>query len=275
MMPRPTRNSALTPVLPRIPTTSKKPKSSNSPSLDTFNPSHEHDINVDSLSEEGRLLYTLLTRKLQAFFDEIKVKNEQLERCERENGELRCELAKLEERMDSLESHSRGSNMVLSGAVLPDNPGNLTQSVFELLRNKVRYELSPHSILSVYRTGPKNVSQSPDNGKLMIKLRDQEVKKDIMSAFRTIKPSRLYANDDLTSHRAKLLHLLRVAKRKYSTKITACGSMDCNVYAYLKPPNPSARSQRVFINSMRKLDELCIRELSTSLAALTGESDQD
>ena len=92
-----------------------------------------------------------------------------------------------------------------------------------------------------------------------------------MSAFRTIKSSKLYANDDLTSHRAKLLYLLRVAKRKYSTKITACGSMDCNVYAFLKPSNPSARNQRVFINSMKKLEELCVRELDTSLATLTGE----
>ena len=135
--------------------------------------------------------------------------------------------------------------------------------------------MSPHNVLSVYRTGPKNASQSPDNRKLMVKLRDREIKKDIMSAFCTVKPAQLYANDDLTPHRAKLLYLLRVAKRKYANKITACGSVDCKVYAYLKPPNPLAKSQRVYINNMRKLEELCIRELNTSLALLTGESNQD
>ena len=78
-----------------------------------------------------------------------------------------------------------------------------------------------------------------------------------------------------TPHRAKLLYLLGVAKRKYGGKIAACGSMDGNLFIYLKPPNPSAKNQRLFINSMRKLEELCVKELNTTLSTLTGEPVQD
>ena len=178
---------------------------------------------------------------------------------------------RLEECLDDLESHNRGKNLVLSGTVPSKDSDNLSQSVIDLLKTKVNYVLPPDSIVSIYRIGPNNASQFPNMRNMMIKLRDRATKKDIVSAFRSVKPSNLYANDDLTPHRSKLLYLLRVAKRKFPNKILACGSMDSNVYAYLKPPNPVTRSQRLLVNNMRKLEELCVRELDTSLEAITGE----
>ena len=273
-MPRATKNAPLvpTPVLPKIPKT-KKTRSPGSSENRSSAPLQ--DIDVEMLSEEGKLLYTLLSRKFESFIDEIQLKNNRLEELEKENIDLRGSVTKLEERLDALESLGRGSNFVLSGATLPENASNLPQNVVELLRTAVQYQLPPQSIISAYRIGPRSATQSPDKRNVMIKLRDRETKRDIMSAFRTVKPKNLYANDDLTPQRARLLYLLRVAKRRCGGIITACGSIDGEVYVYLKPPNPTARSRRLLVNSMERLEDLCRRELNTNTAALTDESTLD
>ena len=82
--------------------------------------------------------------------------------------------------------------------MLPDNLGNFIQSVVELFRNKVNYEQSPQNIVTAHRTGPRNASQAPDKRNIIIKLRDDKLKKDILSAFRAVRPHNLYASDDLT-----------------------------------------------------------------------------
>ena len=54
----------------------------------------------------------------------------------------------------------------------------------------------------------------------------------------------------------------------------ACGSTDGNVYAFLRPLNPSAKNQKVYVNSMQKLEQLCSRDLNVNVTSLTNESDE-
>ena len=79
-MPRPTKNSSLASVLPKMPVKSKS---------SAYDSSHEQDVGVELLSEEGKLLYNLLSRKLDFLVGEFKLDNARLEECEKENKDLR------------------------------------------------------------------------------------------------------------------------------------------------------------------------------------------
>ena len=107
--------------------------------------------------------------------------------------------------------------------------------------------------------------QSTDSRGLMLKLRDVNTKQDMQSACRTLRPADLYANDDLTPTRANLLYLLRRAESKSNGRIVACGSLNGTVYALFSPLSDSARKQKVFINTMDRLESLCERELGVSI----------
>ena len=102
----------------------------------------------------------------------------------------------------------------------------------------------------------------------MLKLRDEETKQDIKAAFRSVKPPGIYSNDDLTPLRAKLLYLLRRARPMAGGKLVACGSTNGSVYALIKPPDSTARNQRLIVNTMDKLESLCERALNISFTAL-------
>ena len=105
----------------------------------------------------------------------------------------------------------------------------------------------------------------------MPKLLDVTTKRDILLACRTVRPSDLYTNDDLTPLRANLLFLLRRAKSRANGKIVTCGSSNGNVYAFIKPPGELARNQKTYIKSMERLESLCDRELGISLRELTED----
>ena len=100
--------------------------------------------------------------------------------------------------------------------------------------------------------------QGADKRNIMLKLCNSEIKKDILGACRGVKPLGLFINDDLIPSRATILFALRQAKKKFPSKIAAaCGSQDGRVFAFVKPPNPSAKNQKIFVNSMQKLEEFC------------------
>ena len=181
-MPRPTKNSSTTPVVGG--NCRQTGKCNLEPQSDELaGSSSEQEFDVNSLSEEGKLLFSLLSRKLDTFLGEIRLKTERLERCEDENRELRAHLVRLEDRLDSLETRSRRKNLVLSGNVLQGiSNENLTQDTIDLLRTHLNCEIFPQNILSLYRIGSRNTPQSSDSRSIMIKLRDQEIKGDILSS---------------------------------------------------------------------------------------------
>ena len=204
----------------------------------------ELDEYLGGLSEDCRNLYLLLSRKFDDLVGELRNKDAKLEEIESENRVLREKLNHLESRVDDIDNQNRCRNLVLSGNALKNiSNDNLTNSAIQLLRGSVQYELAPDKVLATYRVGARSPTQSPDGRGLMIKLRDEDVKRDILSACRTVRPPGLYANDDLTPYRAKILFILRKAKNKSDGKLTACGSQNGNVYAFLKPSN-GARSQK-------------------------------
>lgn len=219
-----------------------------------------------SLSKEGNQIVSLLSAKIDALIDKLNARDVVIERLTNENAAFQERVSKLEDRIEHLEATNCSSNVVLSGRELSRLPtgDTLEQSAIIMLRDKLQYELSPSKVTSVYRLGARPQNQSPDSRSIMIKLLDIDTKKDIVSACRTVKPPDLYANDDLTPIRAKILYTLRKARRGYPTKISSCGSHDGRVFLYLKPPNPTGRAQKIFIGNQHELEDLCVRQLGAS-----------
>ena len=233
------------------------------------------EVNLANLSEDSRALYVLLSEKIDYIVQELVAKTARLEKCEEENKVLREKLVKLEAHVDDVETQYRNKNLVISGKKLAGLSGdNLANSAVQLLRQHVQYELSPEKIVSVYRLGARPQGQTPDKRSFILKLKDEDTKRDLLSAFRAVKPTDLYGNDDLTPTRARLLYLLRQAKKKTNGKMVACGSINGIVYAFIKPPSSSARNQKVYVKDMASLESLCERVLGISLSALTVDANQ-
>ena len=97
-----------------------------------------------------------------------------------------------------------------------------------------------------------------------------KVKKDILAVFKRVKPFNLFANDDLTPLKSRVLYVMSQAKKEFPCKVKFCVSRDGKVFMFLQPPNPNARSQRVFISSMQQLNEMCLKIFSLSTDNLFG-----
>ena len=138
----------------------------------------------------------------------------------------------------------------------------------------MQYEINSDRIVSAFRLGPKPSTQSADTRKLLIRFRDKGERDDVFSSCKRRKPTNLYANEDLTPHKSNILFELRHIRLRSNGKIAACGSVNGWVYAYIAPPSQSGKPQRVFIDNMDKLDELCQRELGVRLSAIGKSSKQ-
>ena len=131
------------------------------------------------------------------------------------NARLEARVINLEDRLDVLEMANRRSNLILSGdAVANISPSdNLNNVIAPLLRSTIQYELQETELISVIRLGVKPSVPSLDKRSILVKLQNEDTKRDILVACRRVRPRGLYANEDLTPHRASLLFALRRAKK--------------------------------------------------------------
>ena len=195
--------------------------------------------------------------------EKMEEREERLQHLESENALLRTELKKMENRMDELESTGRRNNVLISGSAIPSVvPGESDgQAVVKVLKNLLKYEISPSEITKAYRVGSKSNTQAPDRRSIMVQLLTHDRKNDMLQACRKVKPPNLYINDDLIPIRSKIQYALRQIKKSRTDRIAYCGSWEGRVYIWLKPPNSSAPNQRVFINSIDRYRKLCSDEL--------------
>lgn len=263
-MTRATKNSS-SPIPAKLPQVTKV-KSSKS----TTNVGSLDGEGIQSLSGEGKVILELLSKKLDDIVNKLDMKDARINRLEKENSALKIKISTLEERVENVEQHGRRNNLVLSGRKLAALPLNvdLKLSITELLKRELKVVLTQVNVLSVFRLGAKPSSQSGDTRSVMVKLTNGDTKRDILHACRSVRPPDLFANEDLTSERSKILFALRQAKKKSPLKVSGCGSRDGSVYVYLRTPNPSARDRRVYVNNLRILEELCTGDLGLSVSDL-------
>jgi len=238
--------------------------------------SHGHS-DESGLSEEGKLILAMLTKKLDTLLLKIDERNERIKALEGENADLRTNVEKLEARVDAAECSERLNNIVISGDNVPVATAgeNLSQVVTDMFSGRLRYVLSPDNILSAYRVGSKSASQSPDRRSIIVRLRDGEIKRDIMQACRTAKPNKLFVRDNLTATRSRILYVLRKIRKNHPEKIEFCGSQDGKVFVWMKASGlNTGRNQKIFINTEKLLRSKCENEFGVNLAEFLEEERQ-
>ena len=79
----------------------------------------------------------------------------------------------------------------------------------------------------------------------------------LFDASKSLKPPDVYLREDRTETRYTILYVLRKAKQYTPEVVSGCSSIDGNVYAWLKAPNPTARNSKIEVNTFAKLDTFC------------------
>ena len=81
--------------------------------------------------------------------------------------------------------------------------------------------------------------------------------KKLFDASNSLKPQNVYLQEDLTKTLNSILYVLRKDKQHVPEIVSGCKSIDGNVYAWLRVPNPTARDSRMVVNTFAELDKFC------------------
>lgn len=226
----------------------------------------------DSLSEDNKALFDLLTEKLEEMMGLLAERDVKIEKLEGKVVAMESVIADLKVRVDDAEAENRSSSIIISGDSLPVySPNeNSIQVACEVLKRDLKYEISRSNIISGFRIGKKVGSQAASMKSILLKLSSRETKQDILTACKTVKPRDLFINESLIPRRAHVLYLLRRAKKEHN-KVSGCGSSDGRVFVYLRSTTPDARGRRMIINSVEELDQWAQRFLGTKLSDQDGD----
>ena len=120
--------------------------------------------------------------------------------------------------------------------------------------------------------GARANDQKPDQRSILFQLHQPNLKSDIMNACRQLRPQ-FFINEALTPTRNRIMFILRRASKKFPTKILNSRSFNGEVVAFTPSsdtqdfePGPSRRkNKRIFINSMRKLEDFLNREVDSNI----------
>ena len=123
-------------------------------------------------------------------------------------------------------------------------------------------------VASAYRVGPRPISQRSDTRRTVVKLRSRELRNEIIQICKSVKPTDLYINENLTPTRSRIVRVLRQQKRCHAPMIAGCGSMGGRVYVWIKPSDSTGKSAKFFVNTWNKLQEFCEKILKTQLDEL-------
>ena len=229
----------------------------------------------DDLTPSEQRIVDALSFKMDAWKSEIlvelKSKDEKIDSLSREVDSLKATVAKMEEQIDSNEAYERRDCLVFTGSSIPayTTGENTINLACDLLKTKLNLEVSPSNISTGHRLGNRSAAQGEDRRPIILKFCRREIKNDITSSCRTMKPENFYANENLTPTRSKILYVLRQAKKRHPNKIASCKSIDGKVLAWVKPPRPDApgaRNTRVSLNTKASLEKFLHDILETSLS---------
>ena len=241
----------------------------------------EEDINEADLSEEGRLIVLLLEQKIEKivskFTSEVKDRDAKIDHLKTEVDLLKQKVNKMEEKLDEADAYERRDTVIFSGQDLPTaTDGERSYDVVcSLVKEKLKLNICSTDISTAHRIGPKPRTQGPDKRNIIVKLCRRELKYDLISASKRIKPTNIYINENLTPTRNNILFVLRLARRKYPNIVSGCSSHDGKVYAWVKPPNPEAagaRDTKMFINTQEKLNLFCQKNFNIDAEELISKN---
>ena len=166
--------------------------------------SSDGEQDLSSLSEDGRLIVTILERKieniLKFFSEEIRKRDDGIDKLEKDVLGLRRNVARLEEKVNDAEAYERRDAVVISGDALPEVTvgENVNHLACSIVREKLKLSLDPSEVSAAHRLGAKPKNQLTDKRNIIVKLCRRETKRELISACKNLKPSGLFINENLT-----------------------------------------------------------------------------
>ena len=179
---------------------------------------------------------------------------------------LETHLEELKDVVDSNSNYERRDTLIVTGD-LPKWRKQEKCSDIErgLLRDQLHINLNTEDILTAHRIGKKPTNQSIDKRGIGFKVCRRDVKRDIMSACKEIKPL-FFVNENLTPIRSTILFILRRASRKFPQKFTPCKSFDGNVTAFVPDSvddgSGRLRYRRIVVNTRSAFDDFLGKHIS-------------
>ena len=235
-------------------------------------------VALDLLTEDSQALYMLITDRFNATLLEIEkrmdAKDARIDSLERQVAVLKSDLSVMNDRLDNAESSERKDMLIMSGVSVPQytEGENARGLVLGTIKQKMKLEFKSDDFLEVFRLGKKPVAQQPDKRSILMRLRNSEIKENLLGAARKVKPEGLYFNENLTATRSNILYTLRQAKRFHPEKISTCGSTNGRVYVMLQPTTPTTRRAKLFIGNRDKLEAFLSDTVCENVASLLSRS---
>ena len=227
------------------------------------------------MSDESRKIVNAITIEIDAlkreFSSKLVAKNAEIDQLKMEVNSLRVKMCKVEEKIDSAEAYERRDTVVFSGSGVPRSVGgeNCREIIHEVVKTKLNLNIAVSDISTAHRYGSVPTGTQQDRRGIIVKLCRRDLKKDLLSSCRTVKPD-FYVNESLTPLRNTIMYVLRQIKRKHPDKVSGCSSRDGKVFAWVKPQNASSSSAgntKVPINSHTRLDLFCTETINRPLSS--------
>lgn len=231
-------------------------------SLDINSNSFADDTDVDDLSGDSKIILDSMMRKMDEVKSELLARLDEkikvIEKLESEVDYLRRENTDIKNRLEDIESYQRSESLIISGNALPEvkNGENCSHAVVDILKNQMNFVLPKEAISAAYRLGKKSSAQTADKRNIFVKLNKREDKQSILASCKTAKPSNLYINENLTPTRYKILTLLKLVRRAQPSRLSAVGSRDGKVFAWIKFTDAATATKGIF-SSILEVENLC------------------
>ena len=234
-------------------------------------------FNTSKLSEQNKLLVNILmysVKESQAKFQkDLEEKDVKIKLLDEMIVCLENRIVKLENKLETSAANECLNEIILSGKNVPTHVAseNCTNVVRTVLHDKFSLNVPPSDILKCHRIGKKPLHPRIDNRSFLLKLSNNELKKDFIKSSKVLKPEGLFIKENLTATRNSILFALRKAKHEFPNIVSGCTSIEGNVYVWMKSTTAGSRDNRMLVNSFSQLNTFCSEIVRSPVAAFVPD----
>lgn len=216
------------------------------------------------LTEDSKYIIAFMEEKFAKFEEKmtsiVNSKNEEIKSLRSEVASLNKEVAELKNRIDENDAYERRDTLIFSGSSIPSaQTGEIcSNSLVNLLRDKIKINISPNEISVVHRLGAKPAAQTDDKRPIIAKFCRRDLKKEVLMTARRAREPNFFVNESLTPGRKIIFNTLRSMRRDSPDLLKGVTTYDGKVYAYTKPVSPNSnRDQKHYIANQSDLVSFC------------------
>ena len=199
-------------------------------------------LDYGELSEDGQKIVQAITAHLDLLREEFRMqmaeKDKEIAKLNEVVSTLKCNVMKLEERLEDADAYERRDTLIFSGDAIPEakTGENCSAIIKEIVKTKLHINMGDSDISTAHRMGKRMNNQRPDKRSIIIKLRRRDQKAGILHACRQFKPD-FYVNESLSPTRSTIMYALRKARKQFPRIISGCNSINGRVFVWLRPAN--------------------------------------